>query len=87
MDAELVSNNHFDEDGLVGVFTLLEPGTALGLRELLIDTARAGDVATYRDRRAARARTPRRQARRELMVRPDTARLSPRFSRVTGSRR
>jgi hypothetical protein len=52
--AEAVSNNHFDEDGLVGVYTLIEPEAALAGRDLLIDTARAGDFATYRDRRAAR---------------------------------
>ncbi len=52
--AEAVSNNHFDEDGLVGVFTLIEPEAACAMRELLCDAARAGDFATYRDRRAAR---------------------------------
>ena len=53
VDAEAVSNNHFDEDGLVGVFSLIEPAAALEMRDLLIDAARAGDFATYRDRRAA----------------------------------
>lgn len=52
--AEAVTNNHFDEDGLVGVFTLIEPEAACAMRELLCDAARAGDFATYRDRRAAR---------------------------------
>ena len=52
--AQAVSNNHFDEDGLVGVFSLIEPEAALALRALLIDAARAGDFAVYRDRRAAR---------------------------------
>lgn len=51
--AEAVSNNHFDEDGLIGVFTLLEPEAALEMRDLLVDAARAGDFATYRHRRAA----------------------------------
>jgi len=53
-DARAVSNNHFDEDGLIGIFTLIEPNAALGMRDLLIDAAHAGDFATYRDRRAAR---------------------------------
>ena len=29
--ADAVSNNHFDEDGLVGIFTLVEPSTARGI--------------------------------------------------------
>jgi hypothetical protein len=53
--AEVVSNNHFDQDGLVSVFALVDPGTALDRRELLIDVAAAGDFATYRRRDAARA--------------------------------
>lgn len=54
VDAEALSNNHFDEDGLIGLFTLLEPDAALKMRDLLIDAAHAGDFTTYRDRRAAR---------------------------------
>ena len=54
VEAEAISNNHFDEDGLIGIFTLLEPEVASGMRDLLIDAAHAGDFATYRDRRAAR---------------------------------
>lgn len=53
VDAAAVSNNHFDEDGLVGVYSLIEPEAALEMRDLLIDVARAGDFATYRERRAA----------------------------------
>jgi hypothetical protein len=53
--AEIVTNNHFDQDGLVGVHALIEPEQSLPHRELLIDTAAAGDFAKYRDRRAARA--------------------------------
>ena len=53
-DAEVVTNNHFDQDGLVGVFALTHPDQALAHRDLLIDVAAAGDFATYRDRRAAR---------------------------------
>ena len=54
-DAAIVTNNHFDEDGLVAVVALIEPESALRQRELLIDIARAGDFGWFRDRRAARA--------------------------------
>ncbi len=54
-DAALVSNNHFDQDGLVGVFALVDPPAALARRPLLEDLAAAGDFGTYRDRTAARA--------------------------------
>lgn len=54
VEAEAVSNNHFDEDGLIGVFALTQPGIALQHRELLIDAAQAGDFGFYRDRNAAR---------------------------------
>ena len=53
-DTKAVSNNHFDEDGLIGIFTLIEPKAAVRMRDLLIDAAHAGDFATYQDRRAAR---------------------------------
>lgn len=53
-EVPLVSNNHFDEDGLVGIYVLTQPSDALGQRELLIDVATAGDFATYHQRRAAR---------------------------------
>jgi hypothetical protein len=51
---EVVSNNHFDQDGLVSVFALVEPKAALERRDFLIDVAAAGDFATYRHRDAAR---------------------------------
>ena len=54
-DAEVATNNHFDQDGLAGLFALTDPDAALPRRHLLVDLARAGDFATYRDRRAARA--------------------------------
>ncbi len=54
VDANAVSNNHFDEDGLIGLFTLIEPDAAIRMRDLLIDAAHAGDFAAYQDRRAAR---------------------------------
>ena len=53
-DAELVSNNHFDQDGLVSIYALVDPVTACARRALLEDLAAAGDFATYRDRTAAR---------------------------------
>ncbi|MEE9218925.1 MAG: DUF6687 family protein [Acidobacteriota bacterium] len=52
--AEAVSNNHFDEDGLIGVYTLLEPERAGAQRKLLIDVASAGDFNTCESRQAAR---------------------------------
>ena len=54
VDADAVSNNHFDEDGLVGIFSLIDPLTATRHRALLLDTAQAGDFGVYADRRAAR---------------------------------
>jgi len=53
-DAEFVSNNHFDQDGLVSIYALVDPVTACARRALLEDLAAAGDFATYRDRTAAR---------------------------------
>src|SRR5437016_1361866 len=54
VDAELVSNNHFDEDGLMGVWALVEPDAALRHKELVVDVARAGDFAWSTTRDAAR---------------------------------
>ncbi len=53
-EAEIVSNNHFDQDGLVSIIALSDPELAAAHRELLIDVAAAGDFATYRSRTAAR---------------------------------
>jgi hypothetical protein len=52
--ADIVSNNHFDEDGLIGIFSLLNPSVAQKHRQLLIDVAGAGDFGVFRDRQAAR---------------------------------
>jgi hypothetical protein len=52
--ADIVSNNHIDEDGLVSVWAMVNPEEAQRRRDLLIDVAAAGDFGTYRDRRAAR---------------------------------
>ena len=54
VDASVVSNNHFDEDGLVGVFSLIDPEFAFRHRELLIAVANAGDFGVVRNRLAAR---------------------------------
>jgi hypothetical protein len=51
---DAVSNNHFDQDGVCGIWAVLHPEAAQARRELLGDVASAGDFATYRDRRAAR---------------------------------
>jgi hypothetical protein len=52
--AELVSNNHFDEDGLLGVYALVDPEAALPVKDLVADVARAGDFGCSRTRHAAR---------------------------------
>jgi len=52
--AEAVSNNHFDEDGLCGIYAVLSPSDALARREQIIDVASAGDFGVFRSRDAAR---------------------------------
>jgi hypothetical protein len=52
--ASAVSNNHFDQDGLVSVFALSQPEAALAHRDRLVEVARAGDFAVCADRDAAR---------------------------------
>lgn len=54
-DAQAVTNNHFDQDGLVSVFALSQPDAAMARREVLEDLAAAGDFGTYGVRDAARA--------------------------------
>ena len=51
---DIVSNNHYDEDGLVGIFALVDPSTAEKHRVLLMDVASAGDFGVYQSRDAAR---------------------------------
>jgi len=55
VEAAAVSNNHFDEDGLAGLYAILHPEDALALEPLLVDVAAAGDFGTYRFPEAARA--------------------------------
>ena len=52
--ARCASNNHFDQDGLVSLFALVDPDHARARRSLLVEVARAGDFATYTSREAAR---------------------------------
>lgn len=54
VDADLVSNNHFDEDGLAGIYAILHPSEALARRERIIEVASAGDFGVFADRDAAR---------------------------------
>lgn len=54
VEADVVSNNHFDEDGLVGIYALLEPAMAERHRDLLVDVAQAGDFGIFAKRQAAR---------------------------------
>ena len=53
-DAALVTNNHFDQDGLVGVYALTNPEDAMRRRRQLEDVAAAGDFATCDHRSSAR---------------------------------
>jgi hypothetical protein len=48
-DADAVSNNHFDEDGLCGIFAALEPVAAQQRRKALIQVASAGDFKVCDD--------------------------------------
>ncbi|MCU1391738.1 MAG: hypothetical protein JWM34_166 [Ilumatobacteraceae bacterium] len=51
---ELVSNNHFDQDGMASAFALIDPEGALERRAIAIDVARAGDFGTFESIEAAR---------------------------------
>src|ERR1700752_380163 len=44
---ELVTNNHFDTDGVLSVWTVLNGERAVPYRDLLIDAAEAGDFSEY----------------------------------------
>jgi hypothetical protein len=52
---ELVTNNHFDSDGVLSVWTVLNGERALDLRELLIPAAEAGDFSEFSTENAVRA--------------------------------
>ncbi|HEY5011080.1 MAG TPA: DUF6687 family protein [Acidimicrobiia bacterium] len=51
---DIVSNNHFDQDGLASAYALVDPPAATARRDRVIDVARAGDFGTFADRDAAR---------------------------------
>jgi hypothetical protein len=52
---ELVTNNHFDTDGVLSVWTMLNEERALDLREQLIAAAEAGDFSEYSTKAGVRA--------------------------------
>ena len=54
VDVDVASNDHFDEDGLVGLFAMLNPDLAQRHRDLLVDVAQAGDFGLFARRHAAR---------------------------------
>lgn len=54
IDVPAASNNHFDEDGLVGLWALLNPDEAQDWRDFLLEVAAAGDFGVCRNRDAAR---------------------------------
>lgn len=51
---ELVTNNHFDTDGTLSVWTVLNGTRALEFRELLIAAATAGDFSEFTSEQAVR---------------------------------
>jgi len=53
-DARLVTNNHFDQDGLAGIYALVDPADALRRRPQLEGLATAGDFGVAPDRTSAR---------------------------------
>ena len=54
VETDVVSNNHYDEDGLVGMFAFMNASLAQRHRDLLIDVAEAGDFGIYKSLDAAR---------------------------------
>ena len=52
---ELVTNNHFDTDGVLSVWTVLNRERALSLRDKLIAAAEAGDFSELKTEDAVRA--------------------------------
>lgn len=54
INIEPVSNSHFDEDGLLSMYALVDPVNALAHRDLMIATSRAGDFAVCSDVAAAK---------------------------------
>jgi hypothetical protein len=54
-DAEAVSNNHFDIDGLMGIWAMLNPEEALEHAELIVAIAECGDFERWSGEHAAKA--------------------------------
>jgi uncharacterized protein DUF6687 len=54
VSVDAASNNHFDEDGLAGIYAVLRPEAALARREQIIQVASTGDFGVFTDRDAAR---------------------------------
>lgn len=52
---DLVTNNHFDTDGVLSVWTMLNGARALELRDKLIPAAEAGDFSEFRTEDGVRA--------------------------------
>jgi hypothetical protein len=52
---ELVTNNHFDTDGVLSVWTVLNGDRALALRDKLVPAAEAGDFSELKTEAAVRA--------------------------------
>ncbi len=52
---ELVTNNHFDTDGILSVWTVITGERALELRDKLIPAAEAGDFSEFTNEDAVRA--------------------------------
>jgi len=52
---EMVTNNHFDTDGVLSVWTVLNGERALALREQLIPAAEAGDFSEFSTENGVRA--------------------------------
>ncbi len=52
---ELITNNHFDTDGILSVWTMLNGERALELRDKLIPSAEAGDFSEFTNDNAIRA--------------------------------
>jgi hypothetical protein len=51
----LVTNNHFDTDGVLSVWTVLTGERALAHREILISAAEAGDFSEFRSEEGVKA--------------------------------
>jgi hypothetical protein len=46
-DFSIVTNNHYDTDGALSLFTMLRPDVAQRHRDLMVRAARAGDLAAW----------------------------------------